>query len=137
MFAAATLMGMAGTNALGQDEIEPVTLPTVEELAFPELSGDFDGDGAADRATARQSERGIEISIELSASGKVLTESLGAGRLTSVDWEVLEPDPAAMVCEDGPDCQLSARDAILITVNDETFILRWDGDAIETLFLDA
>lgn len=121
-------------------DIEEETLPSVEELSFPELSGDFDGDGAEDTAIARESGSGVQIALELSSTGDTFVESLGADSLRSVDWEVLDGEA---FCAEQESCPAEGsndapRDAIIVTLDgNNTFVLRWDGEALETVFLDA
>lgn len=131
----------AGAVAL----VEEAPLPSVEEMAFPVLQGDFDGDGRGDEARARQGSSGVEISLELSSTGDVYVEALGAASLRQVEWEVVPPDAGAGACIDIVDCPASAdplgdgpRDAILVTLDGvDQFILRWDDGALETIFVDA
>ncbi|GGY36270.1 hypothetical protein [Parvularcula lutaonensis] len=119
-------------------EVEEESLPTVEELAFPELSGDFDGDGSEDTATARESDAGVQIALELSSQKDTFVEALGADSLRSVEWDVLRAEELCEEAGDCPDTEEAARDAIIVTLDgNDTFVLRWDGDALETVFLDA
>lgn len=119
------------------------TLPTIQELAFPELTGDFDGDEIDDRAVARESAGGVQIALELSSTGATFVEALGADSLRQVEWQVIPAESLGEVCTDPVLCVSGAagmtqRDVILVTLDDmDSFILRWDGDALETIFLDA
>lgn len=118
------------------------TLPTVDEVAFPELVGDFDGDGAPDEARARESETGVQIALELSSTGETFVEHLGADVLAQVEWEVIPADALGEVCVDPIACPMTQegeaeRDVILVTIDgSDRFILRWDGGALETFFVD-
>ncbi|NNU15550.1 hypothetical protein HK107_04360 [Parvularcula sp. ZS-1/3] len=123
-------------------QIVEETLPTVDEVAFPELVGDFDGDGAPDEARARESDTGVQIALELSSTGEVFVEHLGADALAQVEWEVIPADAIGEVCVDPIACPITEegeaeRDVILVTIDgSDRFILRWDGGALETFFVD-
>lgn len=131
-----------GVLALGlqEREIEKSDLPSIADLNFPELTGDFDGDGADDRARARQGDQGVEIALELSSRDDAVIETLGAATLGSVDWRVVGEGEAQVMCGAVAGCggDGGAADAILVTLDgSDSFILRWDGDALETVFVDA
>ncbi|MEM1381052.1 MAG: hypothetical protein AAGH41_10555 [Pseudomonadota bacterium] len=136
---------LAAVMAAGwqEAEIEATDLPSVEDLAFPELSGDFDGDGEEDTAIARTGDEGVEIALELSSTGETYVEALGADSLSQVEWEVSGPEQTALVCNDPITCAPSSgaqagRDAILVTIDgSDSFLLRWDDNALETIFLDG
>lgn len=141
-FLLAAALAQDGQIDVVPEAVEEETLPSVEELAFPTLTGDFDGDGSDDTATARQGDDGVRIALELSASGETFTESLGADTLRSVEWRVVGPEETQTLCSDPLECPSGsngdARDSILVILDgQDSFILRWDGGALETFFVDA
>ena len=124
------------------DLIEEESLPTVEDLAFPRLEGDFDGDDLLDTAEARESDMGVQIALELSTTGETYVEPLGTGSLRSVEWRVVGPEELLTICDNPIDCPTTdgigeIRDVIFVTINRrDSFILHWNGDALETYFVD-
>ena len=134
---------LTSADAFGDAEIEEETLPTVEDLAFPELEGDFDGDGAVDMARARESDMGVQIALELSTTGETYVEPLGADSLHSVDWRVVGPEELLTICDNPIDCPTTdgigdARDVIFVILDGrDQFILHWNGGALETYFVDS
>lgn len=134
--------GLPPLEAFDEADIEEETLPSVEDLAFPELEGDFDGDGEPDRARARESDTGVQIALDLSETGETYVEPLGTHSLSSVEWRVVGPEELLTICDNPVDCPTTngiedVRDVIFVTLDEsDSFILHWNGGALETYFVD-
>jgi hypothetical protein len=115
------------------------TLPSIEDLSFPKLTGDFDGDGETDQAAARQGNRGVEVALTLSGEDVLFTEALGAASLKEVSWQAVSFDDLGELCGAPVGCGFPEprRDAILVDLRDgDSFLLVWEEGALETVFLD-
>ena len=119
-------------------------LPPARDRNFPVLRADFDGDGVPDRAVAVEDPSGVQISVELSSLGETYSDALGAATLRQVEWRAISSRETFDLCVDPLDCPVDivdgsndARSAILVTLDEtDSFILRWDGEALETYFVD-
>ncbi|MCQ8184042.1 hypothetical protein [Parvularcula maris] len=118
-------------------EIVSEALPSVEELGFEKLTGDFDGDGEEDEAAAHQTGSGVQMTLRLSSLEEPLVHDLGVDTLEGLSWAVVEVE-APFCAEEDPSLCPPKVDMIEITPRDgEPFLLAWDGEALETLFPDS
>jgi hypothetical protein len=106
--------GMAAALVLGasqETKIEAEPLPSIEEVQFDVLTGDFDGDGKEDTATAHQTGSGVQVSLELSSEEELIIQDLGFAGLEEFTWSVTEDDT---------DCEAGAEeDAFSASAADE------------------
>jgi hypothetical protein len=86
----------------------------------------------------------VQISLDLSCQSEPVVQDLGFAKLDEFSWVVLGEDTACQVEQAPPDAPLDEdsercpadRDLIEIeTRGGDVFQLRWDGEALETLFL--
>jgi hypothetical protein len=125
--------------ALAQEgsAIETAPLPSVEEVQFETLIGDFDGDGIEDLAAAHQTESGVQMTLHLSSRGEPLVHDLGEASLEGLSWSVVEEAEPLCAEADPALCPAKIDMIEVVPPGGEPFLLAWDGDALETLFPDA